>query len=215
MSLNQHRTRVGKCPPTIRSRLSQLGSAVLLLAALYQGQQNGHSYQLLHQSSDTRDYTQSILAQAPPNAVILAHWHWATPLWYLQTVEQQRPDVSIQFVFPTVEEYPATWARRTAETLAAGHNVITTHYDPSFYTNLPTPEPLAEAFLFRQTPLSQLPTNMTPAAIYLGETIHIKGYTLSSSRVSIGQELRLTVAWQPLQDTPYPGDHTLCPPCWF
>jgi hypothetical protein len=42
----------------------------------------------LAQDASIRDRVAPLLERAPENAQILADWHWATPLWVLQQVEE-------------------------------------------------------------------------------------------------------------------------------
>ncbi|MCA9932382.1 MAG: hypothetical protein KC415_00555, partial [Anaerolineales bacterium] len=162
------------------------------------------SYAALHEDRATRDYAAPLLAQAPADTVILADWHWVTPLWYLQEVEGQRPDVAVRFVYPEADLYADTWAQRIAAELAAGHNVIATHFDENAYRDLPPAEPLHEAFLYRQEPLASLPDGFTPLDVTLGGAVHLLGYQLSAAAVQIGQETAVTLAWEPLADLPVP-----------
>ncbi len=177
-------------------KLTPIYFILLFSSAIIQGGQNFPSFAQLHQDYSTHEYMELLLNQAPENSTILAHWHWVTPLWYLQEVEGQRTDINVEFVFPTAEEYPATWARRVNEELAKGRSVITTHYDANFYNDLPTPEPLHNGFLFRQAPLKSLPEAFVPATLNLGDEIEIQGFQLSQNEVSIGQEFVFIVAWQ-------------------
>ncbi len=172
--------------------------AILLVVALGQLRQRYPSYAQLHRDTTARDYAQPLLQEAPPEAVILADWHWVTPLWYLQEVEGQRPDVSIRFVFPEGEPYGQTWARRISEELANGRPVISTHFDVDSYADLPLAEPLHEAFLFRQEPRTELPAGYVPYATQLGDSIQLLGYEMATEKIEIGREILLTVAWQPL-----------------
>src|SRR5690606_1578236 len=59
------------------------GAALLLVLAVDQGVRHWPSYLTLHQDRSTHTYTQDLLTAAPANSVILADWHWVTPLWYL------------------------------------------------------------------------------------------------------------------------------------
>ncbi len=170
--------------------------AIMLTAAIYQGWQYYPSYAYLHRDSSTRDYTQLLLEQAPDKAVILADWHWATPLWYLQEVEGLRDDVDVQFVFPEGESYADTWARRIETELANGRSVIATHFDEGAYANLPLPEPLGDAFLFRQQPRTAVPPYFAPLDVTLSNGLRVVGYDLSPAAVEIGQEAVLTIAWE-------------------
>ena len=126
-----------KSQPTERSWLILSLTAVLFTAAISQGWQRWPSFAALHQTTDTRDYTQNILDNAPANSLILANWHWATPLWHLQTVEGQRPDVNIQYVVPGGEPYSETWAKEIEAGLVNGRSVIATYIDEAVYGNLP------------------------------------------------------------------------------
>lgn len=185
----------------VKTAVSLIGVSVILTAVFWQGYDHYSSYAQLAQQTTARDTIQPLLEQAPKNSTILAHWHWATPLWYLQEVEGLRPDVTVNFVFPTDESYGATWARRVGEELANGRAVITTHYDPVAYAQLPPPEPLNDAFLFRQTPRTALPDAFTPTEKSLAETIQLLGFHQDVS-IEIGQETVLTLAWQPIFQSP-------------
>lgn len=191
-------------PPTTMSGgrlfvsvIAPLLTAVWLVTAIGQGYQRYFSYAILHSDTSSRDYAQNLLEQAPPDSVILADWHWATPLWYLQEVEGQRPDVTVHFVFPTAEPYAVTWANRIAGELET-HAVIATHFDEVAYAQLPVPEPIDDAFLFRREPRTRLPEGYLPLDLVLGNSVHVAGYHLSSSTVEAGQEMVLTLAWRPL-----------------
>ena len=177
-------------------KITAVFSALLLGAAVYQGWQHYPSFAYLHRDSAARDYTQPLLAQAPTGAVILADWHWATPLWYLQEVEGQRPDVAVRFVFPEGESYAATWARRIGAEWDNGRAVIATHFDETAYADLPAPEPLGDAYLFRQQPRTTLPADFIPLDITLDGGIQVLGYQLAPAIIEIGEETVLTVAWQ-------------------
>ncbi|MCI0398622.1 MAG: hypothetical protein L0322_27350, partial [Chloroflexi bacterium] len=182
--------------------LPSLLIALLCLATLRQALAHYPSYAALHQDTSARDYAQIILEQVPPGSVVLADWHWATSLWYLQEVEGQRPDLAIHFVFPTGEPYAQTWARRIAEEHAAGRPVVATHFDEGAYTTLPPPEPVGEAFLFRQEPRTALPAGYQPLDLSLGDTIQLLGYHLEQAGAEIGRETILTLAWRPTASLP-------------
>ncbi|HFE67430.1 MAG TPA: DUF2723 domain-containing protein, partial [Chloroflexi bacterium] len=190
--------------------LARLFIASLIVAALYQGWQHFPSYAALRRSADTRDYTQFLLQEAPPDSLILANWHWVTPLWYLQDVEGQRPDVTIKYVAPGGEPYSQTWARAIAEGLADGRNVIATNFDEAAYQTLPPAEPLGEAFLFRQQPRTAVPANFTPFNDTL-DNARFLAYDLQPSTVAAGEEAILTLAWKPLTRLNDAGDITQSP----
>lgn len=195
---------VGKMDELFRKRerwmmtaVAQAFAAIMLVSALSQGFQHYPSYDYLHRDTTARDYVQPLLDQAPANSVFLADWHWATPLWYLQEVEGQRPDVAVHYVAPGGEPYAETWAKRIAEEYAQGRTVIATHFNENAYANLPIPEPIGEAFLFRHKARTTLPNGYEPLDLQLGGTLRILGHRLHRPSVEIGQETRFTVAWQP------------------
>jgi hypothetical protein len=176
--------------------------AALLLAAVLQAARHTPSFQFLHQDEDTRRTAGRLLEEAPANSLLLAGWHWATPLWYLQQVEGMRQDVEAAYVFPTAEPYAATWARLIAAGLAENRAVVATHYDELAYAGLPPPLPLGEAYLFPAEPLTALPAGFTPAPIVLGETLQIAGYRLEADTLAPGDKAALTLAWRPLDGAP-------------
>ncbi|MCB9006932.1 MAG: DUF2723 domain-containing protein [Ardenticatenaceae bacterium] len=183
--------------------LALLGTAVLLTAALIQGWQHWPSFRWLHHNEDARDYAQTILDNAPPDSLILANWHWATPLWYLQSVENERPDVTIEYVAPGEGVYSQTWVSEIEEGLRNGRSVIATYVDETAYTALPSADPLGEALLFRQTPRTELPASFTPLSLTFGDGVQVLGYALEQNDVEIGLEARLTLAWQGAATTPF------------
>jgi hypothetical protein len=156
----------------------------------------------LQQNEAARDYAQTILEEAPPEALILANWHWATPLWYLQTVENRRPDVTVEYVAPAEGPYSQTWVEAIDTAWADGRSVIATYIDETAYAALPPAEPIGEALLFRQTARTQLPDEFAPLALRLG-TAQILGYWLDQEAVEIGQETALTIAWQGTETTSF------------
>lgn len=180
-----------------QNRAGKWALATLLFgAALWQGAKNYPSYALLHHDHTANDYAQTVLAKAPAGAIILADWHWVTPLWYWQQVKNARPDITIHYVFPTAESYDQTWVRRINEAYATGREVITTHFNADAYATLPPPEPVGQAFWFRQQARQNLPAGYTPLDLTLGQTVQLLGYQLEPTTVAIGQEAVLRLAWQ-------------------
>jgi hypothetical protein len=174
--------------------------AALLLATVVQAARQTASFRMLHEDDDAARTIGQLLAEAPEGSLLLAGWHWATPLWYQQRVEGTRPDVEVAYVFPTGEPYAETWARRIAGGLAEGRPVIATHYDEAAYANLPPPLPAGEAFLFPAEPLAALPEGFTPVELALGEQVLVGGYQLEPAGVAAGEEAVLTVEWRPLEE---------------
>ena len=174
-------------------------AALLLITAVRQTIAHYPSYTTLSQFT-LRDTLQPLLTEAPADSIILADWHFATPLWYLQEVEGQRPDVDVEFVYPRTADYGADWATRIQEELDNGRSVISTHYDEIAYATLPPAESVGDAFLFRQEPRTTLPDTFTPLNLVLGDTIEVFGYELGKTAVEIGQETTLTIAWQSISN---------------
>ena len=114
------------------------------------------TYRQIQLDNNTREYVDTILNEAPANAVVLADWHWATPLWYATQIEGARPDIEVRYVFPTAEAYGETWARRIGE--EGDRPVVATHFEATPFATLPPPAPIGEAYLFAaNTDRLQLP----------------------------------------------------------
>jgi hypothetical protein len=181
----------------LRQFVASMLVALVCVAVLFQFLDRLPSFRLLSDSTDARDYAQPLLEQVPPGTTILADWHWATPLWYLQAVEGHGPDVDVAYVFPTGEPYGDTWARRISELLDEGQPVIATHYDEAAYAQLPPPEPYQDAFFFRTSPRETLPEGFESRSVNLQDTVEIVGFALESPLIEVGQEAIVTVAWRP------------------
>lgn len=190
--------RVGK----LTMAASQLFVALLLISGINQGIGRFSSYDALHGDTTARDVAEQLLSEAPEGATILAHWHWVTPLWYLQEVEGLRSDASSRFVFPDGDSYAQTWAHRVTESFDAGQPVMATFYDPALFRNVPVPYPVGEAYLFRQTPLVELPPDYEPLELSLGGRVELAGYRQEQAAVQAGDPIVLTLAWRPIDDPP-------------
>lgn len=174
--------------------------AAVFVAAVGQAVALYDSYAFLRAEGSARHVVGDMLADAPEGATILAHWHWATPLWYLQDVEGQRPDVAARFVFPEGEPYEATWARRTRDSVATGAPVITTYYEPAVLADLPPPLPYDEAYLFPQSAVNDLPAGYQPVEARFADgaaAVELAGVWLPDSPPTTGDMTSVTVAWRP------------------
>jgi hypothetical protein len=174
------------------------GTAVIFVAAISQLPGHSSASGARHESASAREDAETLLNGAPIDSVLLAHWHWVTPLWYLQEVEGQRPDVEIRFVFPEGEPYVTTWERRIRESFQSGRPVVTTYVPGSPLAGLPVPEPLSEWLLYPQETRTALPPGYVPAELRLGSEMLILGYKLNWPEVEPGHELVLDLAWRPL-----------------
>ena len=186
----------------IRSRLFATYLVPLFVSGLFllsigQGVSGWSTFRFLHHSTDTQLYTTQLLTAAEPNAIILADWHWYTPLRYKQEVDGLRPDVEIRFVSPSGDSYGETWANRISTELANGRSVIATHFDPDAYQSLPTSQPVGEAFQFSNKPITDLPKSMTATNLSLDD-VTILGVDLGVETAVIGELFTITVAWDAL-----------------
>ena len=184
--------------------LAVLFTSFVVIAALGQ---LGHisASGIVHEGDSADRYARRLLSAAPPDAVILAHWHWATPLWYMQEVEGARPDVDVRFVFPEGEPYDATWARRTAAAFAEGRPVITTWVPTTPLAELPVPEPIGEALLYPQEPRAGYPVGYVAETLTLGGGVEVVASRIEEpTTVGLipGQKAVITIAWQTAGSVP-------------
>lgn len=155
------------------------------------------SYVTLSQSHDTRAYAETLLRDAPADAVVLSNWHWFTPVRYLQQVEGLRPDVSVEYVYPDGRSLAQNWVDAIEATIHEHPVVVTNHY--AEYDQLPYRfEPFGQAFLVRAGPNFDLPADLTPLDVMLGEQVTLLGYRLESDETEPSRPLVLTLAWSPV-----------------
>ena len=156
------------------------------------------SYRALSQSRDARAYAETLLRDAPADAVILSNWHWATPMWYLQRVEGLRPDVTVKYIAPRGEPLAQTWVAAIEE-YAPRRPVVVVRYFEREYSDLSYRfEPLGEAFLVRTAPRFAPPPGLTPLDVTLGERVALLGYRLETDETEPSRLLELTLAWSPV-----------------
>ena len=111
-----------------------------------------------HQDTTTRVACERLLRQAPPDALLLSNWHYATSLWYLQLVEGQRPDVEVVYVYPEGAQSNAeTWVRRITNAVVH-RSVIVTNWFYEYENSGLLFEPLADAWAVRLRPRQCRPT---------------------------------------------------------
>ena len=182
-------------PRIVRPTL--LGILSLLLIARFS--QSFSIYRQIRLENDTRAYISAVLDNAPPNAIILADWHWATPLWYATEVEHQRPDVTVRYVFPTDEPYGETWARRVREEL--DRPVITTHFEAMPYASLPTAVKIGEAYLFGQQQTESLANELQ---VDLTNGLSLTGYAVLTDAAVPGETFTVLLTSSSPTGTPLP-----------
>jgi hypothetical protein len=191
--------------PNPQSLIPSLLTATLLLPILFLFRAHLPSYVQLHHDRSAREYAESVLLDAPPNAHILSNWHWYTPLKYLQLVEGQRTDVQVTYLYPQgTTEMPQAWPQRIQSELdtSARPLIVTNHYPT--YGDLPyrfTPQ--GEAFRLHVEPSAEIPTNLDGLDVDFAEedqaVVRLLGYRIAGPQ-SVGPGDRVTVdlAWQPL-----------------
>ena len=175
-----------------------LVSLFLLLGAI----QLAHrypSFAWLSEDRSARQYAESVLSNAPSEALVLANWHWAPPLWYLQYTEGVRPDVEVRYVYPEgAEPISATWLRRTEQNVGKRRPLIVTNYYQEFGAAPYRFTPLGEAFLVQSEPPFDVPGDVVRLdAIFEGK-IRLLGYRLPEDSVPSGHSLYLDLYWQPI-----------------
>ncbi len=149
-------------------------------------------FAVLAADTSIRARSAPLLEAAPPDALILADWHWATPLWALQQVEGRNPQVEVAYVYPVAgKEYEEVWRRRAEE--AGNRALFTTHgYTWEGWTSTP----VGGGFRFYRRPLTALPKGLdfTPLDADLG-VVRILGYRLVGE-IQPGRQVELHLAWQ-------------------
>jgi hypothetical protein len=193
-----------------KSLLASLLSALVLCLGVTEVMTHYASFRLLHHDRSIRSYAESLLQAAPSRAVVLANWHYVTPLRYLQMVEGQRADVTIAYVNPRGNTpLPDLWQnqfdRYLADTAHDVRPVIATNYDPQFASSPYDFSPLGEAFLVERP--GEMRINGTlhwqrpigiPLRAAAGELVELIGYSLEDAVVHPLEKLVLLLAWQPL-----------------
>jgi len=133
---NAQFTMLNSQPRFMRHVLRFAPHVLLFIASAYIALRNFPAYLALSLDRSTRDYAEAALAAAPPNAVILSAWHYATPMWYLQQIEGLRPDVTVEYVFPQGTSLAQNWVDRINANVASRPTLVTNFY-PADYATLP------------------------------------------------------------------------------
>jgi hypothetical protein len=179
--------------------------SLVLLLGVYRLGNRYPSFAWLSEDRSARQYAESVMSNAPPESLVLANWHWATPLWYLQYSEGVRPDVEVRYVYPQgAEPISATWLRRVEENVRERPLIVTNYYR-EFGATPHRFIPLGEAFLVQSeaAPPQSPPTLGGKAGEVVGldatfdGQIRLLGYRLSEDSVPSGHPLHLDLYWQP------------------
>jgi hypothetical protein len=183
------------------SKFKALNACLVSLVMLFGAIQLVHGYPSfawLSEDRSARQYAESVMSNAPSGALVLANWHWATPLWYLQYSEGMRPDVEVKYVYPEgAEPISATWLRRIEEN-AGERPLIVTNYYQEFGATPYRFVPLGEAFLVQSEPVFDAPGDITRLDAAFAGKIRLLGYRLLEDSISSGQPLYLDLYWQPI-----------------
>ncbi|MHB9031615.1 MAG: protein O-mannosyl-transferase family [Anaerolineae bacterium] len=171
------------------------GLAVILVVVLAQGWLAGQTARLTRQDQSTISQATTLLTDAPQDAVILANWHESTPLWYLQTVEGLRPDITIEYVYPQgAAPNEQTWLSRIAAWISS-RPVIVTNWFYGYSTSAYSFTPFDEGWVVSETPAAALPVGMTPTAISFDPGISIKGMRLQAASDPTGRKINVSLVW--------------------
>jgi 4-amino-4-deoxy-L-arabinose transferase-like glycosyltransferase len=178
-------------------RLSALAWVVALLLPAVALARDYSSFQQISQDRSAREYAEGVLLGAPQSARVLANWHYATPLWYLQLVEHVRPDVDVVYVYPEgAEPIAQTWLRHLQESAAQRPTIVTNQY-PEF-GNVPyTFQPLAGAYLVQTGPVYATPSGVRALQAVFDGRIELVGYELTPTVLSPADSLTARVYWKP------------------
>jgi len=169
------------------------GGLVAALAVAAQGLTTFPSYQWLARDTATRDTAQAILSEAPPGALVLSSWNWATPLWYLQQVEGQRRDVEVRYVFPSGASLAQNWVDEISAALPQQPVMVTNFFQAEYGARPWRFVPLGPAWLVSATPLTAAPPGLSGTPTF-GDWAFL-GYRVDSVAA---EGVVVTAAWQPL-----------------
>ncbi|MDW8328001.1 MAG: DUF2723 domain-containing protein, partial [Anaerolineales bacterium] len=146
--------------------------ALALGGLILQYRANFPGYRQLAQDDSTRAFAQAVLEQAPRDAVILAPWHWATPLWYLREVGGRRPDVEVRYVVPRGTSYARNWVDEIEQALPSRPVIVISFYPNEYaaagYRFLPLATPHFPAWRVYAHPLTEPPPNLQGAQTWDG-----------------------------------------------
>ncbi|MBZ0309542.1 MAG: hypothetical protein K8I82_25995, partial [Anaerolineae bacterium] len=176
---------MGKMQP----RPLQIVFATLVLSGVIFSFQTGWvTMRRLAAQEEARDSALATLKQSPQDSLILASWHRATPLWYLQQVENKRPDVTVQYVNPEGNLTPMQrWVHLIEENIFQ-RPVLVTQIFTEAYRVLPyTVE--NERILSTPSPLETTQNAVDLDLLSLIETPPLQ------REISAGETLRIEVEW--------------------
>jgi hypothetical protein len=175
-----------------------IAASLLLTACLALAARNWPSFASLARDESTRATAEALLEEAPPDAVILANWHWATPLEALRQIEGQRSDVEVVYVYPEgAEPLAQTWVRRI-EARIGGRPVVVTGFYPTEFAATPYFfEPLGPGWLVRETPRRDAPPGMSALDHRFDDGVALVGVeTPPPGTTRVGDTFEVWLAWR-------------------
>ena len=126
------------------------------------------------------------IAELPSTAVVVADWEQATPLWYYQQVEGWNRGVEIMYPITRLDE-AAALGRPLA--IARGLDGLADRWHPSNAGPLIALNP---------APVRELPADMQPLGIQLGDTFELTGFAYGQASFVAGTVVPLTLYWRAL-----------------
>jgi hypothetical protein len=139
-----------------------------------------------------------VLREAPEGSAVLSNWHWFNPLRYLQQIEGQGPDLTVEYVAPLAEPLAQTWAHRIEDHIQQHPVVVTRSFEQAYRTLPFRLQPLEEAFLVRQEARSQAPHDSVPLDVTLGEQIKLLGFSFAADETEPARPLTMSLTWSPV-----------------
>jgi hypothetical protein len=130
----------------------------------------------------------SAIALVEQDAVIVADWEQATPLWYYQQVEGLRPDVDI--VYPV---------ERLNEAAASGRPLYISRNHPGLAERW-SPSSTGPLIALHPEPMRELPAEMVPLNLRLDDTFELAGYGYGQADFYPATVVPLTLYWRALED---------------
>ncbi|MCE5257969.1 MAG: DUF2723 domain-containing protein, partial [Chloroflexi bacterium] len=171
-------------------------AAVILVLACANGWQTSRSTLSARNDDSTQAQAAALLDAAPQDAVILSNWHEATPLWYLQTVEGYRPDVTIEYVYPQgATPNETTWLGRIAAWVDE-RPVLVTNWFYGYAVSPYSFTPLGDAWLVSSGVKDTLPAGLEPVMTLFTGAVQLSGIKLELASDSAERRMTVTLAWQ-------------------
>jgi hypothetical protein len=128
---------------------------------------------------------------------VLAQWHQATALWALQDVEDLRPDVRVDYVYPLgAQAYADTFAAQALAAARARITYVTSYYATAFQAHglnvAPLPGVQAWQVLTRSVTALADPTGN----LLFGGRVEVASVRVATQTAEAGQALDVVAQWR-------------------